>query len=56
MNKNNKIINITEKDYEHLLKLKCYVRNWHPNYSKCKKCGAYNPIGYKCSECNNDNS
>ena len=51
-----KVLASSEEEYTHLLKLRKYVATWHPGYTICKKCGAYNPPGYLCAQCRYDNS
>ena len=48
------LITISKEEYEHLLRLKEYINNWHDmdNIWKCPKCNTYNPEIYKCIKCN----
>lgn len=51
-----RVLESFKNEYTHFLKLREYVANWYPDYDICKKCGAYNPPGYLCAQCDSDNS
>lgn len=48
-------ITISEREYDHLIKLATYVQDWYPRYVACKHCGYYHPDGYICLECRKSN-
>ncbi len=50
-NVNIKEVTVPYDEYVHLLKLRRYVQDWHPNYAQCEICGNYHPVGCVCIIC-----